>query len=84
MKAAAGDAGGRHLEVQRDPPAATQVDAPGGADERGELGEAAAWPPRVDRGELAAHFRGEAHSTVSGTTPSRASRRRLYAVPSEP
>ena len=67
------------LQVQPDPAAAAQVDRPGAAHERGQLGEPATGLARIDRRELAANILGEAHGA-----PSTSRRRRLYSTPSEP
>jgi hypothetical protein len=42
--------------MHRDPPAAAEMNAPGAADQRRNLREAAARPPRLDGGELGANF----------------------------
>jgi hypothetical protein len=70
----AGDRGACDLEVDGKPPRAAQVDASGGPDEGGELGQPAAGLPRVDRRQLAPDVLGEAQGSV---TPSRARRRSL-------
>ena len=64
----------RDLEVNGHAPGAVEVDAARRPDERGELCEAAAGLPRLDRGELAAHVLREAHESA---TPSSSSNRCL-------
>jgi hypothetical protein len=74
------DGAARELEVERDAPAPAQVDAAGAADEGRQLGQPAAGLPRLDGRELLPDVLGEGQSS----TPSSASRRRLYSAPSEP
>ena len=70
----------RQLEVHPDATAAAQMDAARPTHERGELGQSAAGLARFDRRKLLPDVLRKAQSS----TPSRASRRRLYSTPSEP
>lgn len=66
--------------MERDAAAAAQMDASRAADERRQLGQSAAGLPRLDRRQLLPDVLREAQSV----TPSNASNRRLYSMPSEP
>ncbi len=68
------------IEVQRPVAGAAEVQAPGGVEQRGELGAPIALALRRDRRELLANVLGRDHSS----TPSSASSRRLTSTPVAP